>query len=53
MKKTKVIKLDLVTYERVLKMGKPYSYGDTINTILIRLLDKLEPFSKPSKPKRK
>ncbi|GAH03336.1 unnamed protein product [marine sediment metagenome] len=55
MKQTKVIKLELVTYERLVKHGKPYALGDTTNTVVNRVLDKLDKLSKPnklSKPKK-
>jgi len=47
MKETKVIKIRQVTYDRIVKLGKPYTLGDTVDTVINRILDKL------SKPKKK
>lgn len=46
MKETKVIKLEKATYDRLVKEGKPYKLGDTINTVVNRVLDKLESYQK-------
>ena len=51
MKETKVIKIKQVTYDRIIKLGKPYLLGDTIDTVLNRILDKLE-FSRKKKRKK-
>ena len=50
MKETKMIKLKKETYERIVKLGKPYIYGETIDSMINRILDKL---NKPSKPSKK
>ena len=41
-----MIKIKLVTYNRIIKLGKPYKYGESIDDVINRILDKL---SKPSK----
>lgn len=51
MNETKVIKIKLVTYNRIVKLGKPYLLGDTVDTVLNRIFDKLE--FKQKKVKRK
>jgi hypothetical protein len=46
MKETKLIKIKLVTYNRIIKLGKPYKYGESLDDVINRILDKL---GKPSK----
>jgi len=53
MKKDKAIKVKLVTYNRLLKLGKPFKLGDSMDKVINRILDKLDKPSKPSKPSRK
>jgi hypothetical protein len=50
MKETKLIRVNKTTYDKLVKLGKPYKLGDTIDTVINRILDKL---SKPSKLKKK
>lgn len=52
MSETKVIKIKQVTYDKIIKLGKPYNYGDTIDTILNRVIDKLEFKQKKVKTKK-
>jgi hypothetical protein len=51
MKETKVIKIKLVTYNRILKLGKPFKFGESNDDVINRILDKIEKPSKPSKKK--
>jgi hypothetical protein len=41
-KETQVIKIKLSTYNRMLKLGKPYEFQDTADKLLNRIFDKLE-----------
>ncbi len=52
MEETKVIKIRLVTYNRIIKLGNP-KYQDTMDTIITRILDKLDYKVKPSKKVKK
>jgi len=37
---TKVIKIDQDTYNMIIEQSKPHNYGDTMNTMLKRILSK-------------
>ena len=39
---SKTIKLKKETYNRLIKLGKPYPFNDTIDTLVNRVLDKLD-----------
>ena len=53
MKETKVIKIKLETYNKIVKLGKPFKLGETIDDVINRILDKLIKPSKPSKYSKK
>ena len=46
---TKVIKIDQDTYNTIIELSKPHNYGDTMNTMLKRILLKYIQHN-PSKP---
>jgi len=49
----KVIKIKQVTYNRLVKLGKPFLLGDTVDTVLNRVFDKLDFSKKGRKLKRR